>query len=62
MFVVLGIPLIAIFFIGLCITGCYRSHKKAERVGRARRAAMAMETHQRTQGGVESLSGETITN
>lgn len=40
--------------------GCYRFNKKDERIGEARRAAMAMETLQRMQGNEESLSRRTI--
>ena len=47
-FLVIGVPIISIFLFGSCIWCCYRSHKKDERIGRARRAAMAMETLPRT--------------
>ena len=47
-FMVIGVPIISIFLIGLCIWCCCRSHKKHERIGKARRAVMAMETLPRT--------------
>jgi uncharacterized membrane protein len=61
-FIVIGVPIIAIFLISLCIWGIYRSNKAHERFGRAQHTEMARETLQYANGDTHSMDSRTLFN
>jgi hypothetical protein len=61
-FLVIGVPIIAIFLISLCIWGIYRSNRAHERIGRAQHAEMATETHPYPNGDRHSMDSRTLFN
>lgn len=60
-FLVIGVPIIAIFLISLCIWGIYRSNRAHERIGR-HHAEMATETHPYPNGDSHSMDSRTLFN